>query len=113
MTSSKQAEANRRNARLSSGPRTAAGKQRASQNARKHGLSAAGEGWASEDVIALAQVVAGAALADARVRDAALRFAQAHLDLNRVRAVRAEYVGRWIQASRDFRAAHPQPHQPA
>ena len=40
MTSQKQIEANRRNAKQSTGPRTTAGKQRTSQNALKHGLSA-------------------------------------------------------------------------
>jgi len=39
MPSEKQLAANRANARNSTGPRTAAGKTRASQNARKHGFS--------------------------------------------------------------------------
>ncbi|WGR73896.1 MULTISPECIES: hypothetical protein [unclassified Bradyrhizobium] len=39
MTSKRQIEANRANAKKSSGPRTAAGKARASRNARRHGLS--------------------------------------------------------------------------
>jgi hypothetical protein len=38
MSSDKQIEANRRNARKSTGPRTAAGKARASRNSRKHAL---------------------------------------------------------------------------
>jgi hypothetical protein len=41
MTSTKQFEANRRNASKSTGPRTAAGKARVSKNAMKHGLAAA------------------------------------------------------------------------
>lgn len=41
MASEKQIQANRANARHSSGPRTKLGKARASQNARKHGLAAA------------------------------------------------------------------------
>ena len=40
MTSLKQIEANRRNALRSTGPRTEQGKQRASQNAVRHGLTA-------------------------------------------------------------------------
>ena len=40
MTSLKQIEANRRNALKSTGPRSEEGKQRASQNAVRHGLTA-------------------------------------------------------------------------
>ena len=39
MSSEKQIEANRRNAQKSKGPRTAAGKARASRNSRKHALT--------------------------------------------------------------------------
>jgi hypothetical protein len=39
MTTARQIEANRANARLSTGPRTERGKARASRNARRHGLS--------------------------------------------------------------------------
>ncbi len=41
MASRKQIEANRKNSRKSTGPRTGQGKQRSSQNALKHGLPAA------------------------------------------------------------------------
>src|SRR4051812_6559710 len=40
MTSERRIAANRANARRSTGPRTAAGKLRAIQNARRHGLAA-------------------------------------------------------------------------
>ena len=40
MTSARQIEANRRNAKASTGPKTNLGKQRASQNAVRHGLTA-------------------------------------------------------------------------
>ncbi|MBR1090988.1 hypothetical protein JQ621_26300 [Bradyrhizobium manausense] len=39
MTTEKQAEANRRNAQKSTGPRTAAGRLKSSRNAVRHGLS--------------------------------------------------------------------------
>lgn len=38
MTSEAQVAANRRNARKSTGPKTAAGKRRVSQNAQRHGI---------------------------------------------------------------------------
>lgn len=41
MATDRQIEANRRNARLSTGPTSAAGRARSAQNARKHGLSTA------------------------------------------------------------------------
>lgn len=41
MTSERRIAANRANARKSTGPRTAAGRRRASQNARRHGLTTA------------------------------------------------------------------------
>jgi hypothetical protein len=41
MTTQAQVEANRRNAQLSTGPKTGAGKQRASRNAVRHGISPA------------------------------------------------------------------------
>ena len=40
MTTERQSAANRRNAKASTGPRTAAGKRKVAQNARRHGLTA-------------------------------------------------------------------------
>jgi hypothetical protein len=57
MTSERQNATNRANANKSTGPRTRAGKWRASKNARKHGLSLSLEG--SDDVEALARLLAG------------------------------------------------------
>src|ERR1700709_2613970 len=52
MISEKQQEANRRNAQLSTGPRTEAGKNRASQNARRDFLTGQVDIMTDEDQIA-------------------------------------------------------------
>ena len=61
MTSDKQREANRRNAKCSAGPRSATGKGRSSQNALRHGLSARLGGDPAHDqrVEALAEILTG------------------------------------------------------
>jgi hypothetical protein len=107
MTSAAQLAANRRNARLSTGPRTAAGKARvaqngslgrgpstsagkarSAQNARRDGLSSAfrDPGW-SDEIKALARTIAGAD-ADAERYELACRIAEAQVELVRVRRSR-------------------------
>lgn len=89
MTSERAARANRRNARASSGPRTAAGKARSGQNARKHGLSAADPNPEVEaEIEALALLFAGEQVGDAGVLTAARAVAEAHIQLQRVKAYR-------------------------
>ena len=59
MATQKQIEANRRNARKSSGPRSASGKKRASRNALKHGLTTPIAGAAvTREIEALARQIA-------------------------------------------------------
>jgi hypothetical protein len=80
--------ANRRNARASTGPRTAAGKARAAQNARRHGLSgAACDPARDHDVEVLARKIAGDGADDGRIV-LARRIAEAQLDLMRARRAR-------------------------
>jgi hypothetical protein len=57
MTSERRIEANRRNAAKSTGPRTAAGRQRVSQNARRHGLT---QGPATDRVMHYFHMLLGA-----------------------------------------------------
>jgi hypothetical protein len=86
---SARARANRRNARKSTGPSSPAGKQRAAQNARQHGLSlpiASDPGFAAE-VAAFTRAIAGP-LADAGRLARAMRVAEAEIDLKRIRACR-------------------------
>ena len=87
----KRIEANRRNARRSTGPRTAAGKARAAQNARRHGLNVP----ASRDPVCTAEIAALARLIAGEGRDTlryqrACAIAAAQIDVVRVRDARRE-----------------------
>ena len=86
MTTNDQRRANRGNAKLSTGPKTAAGRARVAQNALSHGLNVP----ISSDpaVSALAQAIASRIAgpnADEQMLDRALQIAEAQVDLNRVR----------------------------
>lgn len=76
------------NARASTGPRTSAGKARAAQNARKHGLSVpiGGRSFA----VLLEHLVESGAAPDAY--NGLARFVEAQLDLNRVRLARHQMI---------------------
>ena len=83
------APANSKRARGRTGPRTVAGKKRASRNARRHGLSISvtQDPYLSLEVERLASAVAGATPDGARLEQARA-FAEAEFDLRRVRAAR-------------------------
>ena len=87
MTSSRQRDANRRNARRSTGPRTAAGKAAARLNARRHGLAVSlrSEPGADKEIERLADAIAGAR---SDLMDLARRIAEADLELRRIRQAR-------------------------
>jgi hypothetical protein len=98
MTSARKTSANRTNAQTSTGPRTATGKARAAQNARRHGLtlpvlsdpllSAEVEDWARE--------IAGPEAGD-RLLECARRVAEALVDLARVRKARHELLSQALK----------------
>ena len=79
-------EANRRNARASTGPRTVAGKARAAQNARRHGLSlpARYDPSRSGGIVTLARAIAGTD-AGAERFEIAFPVAAAQIDVERAR----------------------------
>src|ERR1051325_6928450 len=89
--------ASRRNARKSTGPRTASGKARVSRNARRHGftLPVLADPTPAPEVDALARhierSVAGREL-DASGHALACRIAEAMIDLRRVRLVKLPLV---------------------
>jgi hypothetical protein len=94
MASARQIAANRKNALKSTGPRTRVGKQRASRNAHRHGLSTqTDDGENCEAVESLVRrLVPGST--DQDLLDWAAVAAGAHLELARIRQVKCDIVGR-------------------
>ena len=99
MTSAPQLQANRANARASTGPRTRHGKIRSAQNARRHGLSVSvlTDPLLSQDAEALAQALAGEG-ASALLLERARRAAEAQIDLTRIRRARHDLFVRKLKA---------------
>jgi hypothetical protein len=93
MTTPRQFEANRINARASTGPRSKAGKARAGRNARRHGLSiaVASDSTAAGAAEALARHIVGDGVTPAAIAQARA-FAEAQIDLDRVRKVRRHWA---------------------
>jgi hypothetical protein len=85
MSTARQVRANRKNARSSTGPRTSAGKARASRNAHRHGLSISVlcDPQHSQQVEDLARIIVGETAASGLVH-MARRFAEAQIDLDRI-----------------------------
>jgi hypothetical protein len=93
MTSESKKAANQQNAQCSTGPRSAAGKRRASRNALRHGLavSVLKDFAMSAEVERLAHAIMRQAGALVRL-DQARIIAEAELELSRVRATRIALV---------------------
>ncbi|WP_456684544.1 hypothetical protein [Bradyrhizobium sp. P5_C11_2] len=109
MVSDRKRQANRTNAKHSTGPRTADGKARACRNAQRHGLAAplsANPAFQAE-VDQLARAILESCGPDASLA-LATRIAEAQVDLNRVRRARHALISRTLQvkpASDDWQAA--------
>jgi hypothetical protein len=97
MATQRQITANRRNARKSTGPRSGAGKSRASRNSYRHGLSVGGAASAElpKRVDVLADKIAGNG-ADATVLELSRAAAQAEFDLAQIRRVRVALINRML-----------------
>lgn len=98
MTSARQRSANQQTARKSRGPRTAAGKLRASKNAIKHGLSAK-TGSTKVERRRMDQVVLRltAGSNDAWMIDKAQHVAECHLQLEKVKALVNQLIHQLLQ----------------
>jgi len=95
MASDRQIAANRRNARKSAGPRSGAGKKRASRNAYRHGLTSRIPSTAAvaKQLDKLVRKIAGNT-EDAIVLERARAIAQAELELARVRRAKVALIER-------------------
>jgi hypothetical protein len=95
VASERQAAANRRNARRSTGPRSNAGKTRASRNAYRHGLSSSISSTAAfaKQLEQLARKIAGDSK-DEMILQYARAVAEAELDVARVRRAKVALIQR-------------------
>jgi hypothetical protein len=94
MLSERQLAANRRNAQRSTGPSSRAGKQRASRNAFRHGLTSTTLYSAyAHEVEEMTRKIAGDTK-DERILTVARDFAAAELELARVRRVKVALIER-------------------
>jgi len=95
--SARKRAANARNARRSTGPRTAAGKARAARNARRHGLtlslSEAPCWWPMLGT--LTEAIAGPQ-ADQGRRERAMRVASAHVEVLRIRKAKCDILANGV-----------------
>lgn len=93
MATERQIAANRANARLSSGPKTLAGKLKSSRNAYRHGLSAPlqSDPFTSAKVDAIAHSLAGEQASETQLTLAA-EFVRAQFELLRIRSMRSEMM---------------------
>ena len=97
MISQRKIKTNRANAKASTGPRSALGKSRAAQNARRHGLSVSifAELEHSAELVDLVFQVAGEG-ASPDVVEVGRRVAEAQIDLVRVRQARHDLIARYL-----------------
>ena len=102
MTSARKVKANRANAWASTGPKTALGKTRAAQNARRHGLSLTifADAVLSAEAENLAREIAGEG-ATLRILELARRVAEAQIDLQRVRYARHKLLSNELNNPQD------------
>ena len=93
MTSERKIAANRNNAKKSTGPRSSSGRATSRNNARRHGLATGigSDPAFRDDIEILAKLLAGGR---EDVGEFAREAAEAHLDLTRIRKIRARLYER-------------------
>jgi hypothetical protein len=93
MTSKRKIAANRKNAQASTGPRTEAGRAASRHNARRHGLATGigSDPVFRDDIEMLAKLLAGGR---ENIGEFAREAAEAHLDVARIRKIRARLYAR-------------------
>jgi hypothetical protein len=97
--SRRKTDANRRNAKHSTGPRSVEGKARSAGNALKHGLASTPTDPAAVDFIErLTRVVVGDATDDGPIADLARQIAAAEYDLLRIQRARLLLFERFAPA---------------
>jgi len=107
VTTARKIRTNRANARASTGPRTAEGRNRSARNARRHGLSlpVLADPVLSQDVAELTRKIAGST-PSRELYELARRVAEAQIDLRRVRHARYDLLS---SAVKDPDYALPKP----
>jgi hypothetical protein len=95
LTVSRRRAANRRNARLSTGPRTGSGKLAAARNSLRHGLSVPvfADPVLDKEIVELAERIANGST-DPQVQERARDVAAAQIDVKRVRHARHALIAR-------------------
>ena len=111
MTSDAKRLANLRNAARSTGPRTAQGKKRVSQNALRHGLARAiaSNTFVTEKVRRLANAIAASfdETANGVVSEIALAAAQAQMRLDQITLVQVDLYTRLANANQEENTSSP------
>jgi hypothetical protein len=117
MSPTRKVSANRANAQRSTGPRSVEGKVQSRLNAFKHGLAIPASALPdlAHDILELAKRMAGNAVDDPSVLQAAMRVVAAAVDVDRVRQARADLMERMLvdpEFSDPPRAKEPLPDRP-
>ena len=110
MTSETKRAASRRNAARSTGPRSAVGKKRASQNALRHGLAISlhEDAAAQAEIERMAKLICGGGASRLK-HELALVMAESEIVQRRVRMARVAIIERAMNAAHVLRADQGQP----